>query len=277
MFSPPANTEDAEQKETRKRHREEAEQQSEEDYRATMVCHSSRCSSTLNLSGLSMAEVKHEEHDISSKSTPLDEAGTADRQTADRRPQTTDCRPTNDFAANSAACPPVDSTSEQAALQQQSSLASRLLAYSFTTGLARAGVSMVLGNELSDLRYGIGLISKAAAMGSDFAAYNLGLWHDEGAYGLPHDAAEAKYWSRYEKAGSDACGCKTLAPQHVARAASRAREIETEIDDWAQAEAAATAAVEEALGPLAAKGAAATDTDMGPTRESLVAMAVPSP
>lgn len=133
--------------------------------------------------------------------------------------------------------------------QKESSLLSRLLTYSYTAGMATAGVNMVEATyELQDTSFGIGLVSRAAAMGSDFAAYNLAMWHDEGSHGLPHDAEEAKYW--YEKVVSGACACKHLRPEHMAKAAARVREIEAEVSAWAAAEDAAAAAVEEALGSL---------------------------
>jgi hypothetical protein len=115
--------------------------------------------------------------------------------------------------------------------------------------MAQAGVNMVVANkDLQDVRYGINLVSRAAAMGSDFAAYNLAVWHYEGSHGLPQDAAEAKYW--FEKATSGACACKHLSPEHMAKAAACVREIESEVSAWAAAEDAAAAAVEEALSCL---------------------------
>jgi len=132
----------------------------------------------------------------------------------------------------------------------QSAWATRLLTYSYANGLAKAGVSMVASrSEPKDMSHGVGMVSRAAAMGSDLAAYHLALWHDEGTHGLPHDASEAKYW--YGKVAGAACFYKhPLAAEpapHVAKAESRMREIDLEISAWAAAE---DAAVQEALACL---------------------------
>mmetsp|Transcript_2321 Transcript_2321/g.7447 ORF Transcript_2321/g.7447 Transcript_2321/m.7447 type:complete len:248 (-) Transcript_2321:624-1367(-) len=134
-------------------------------------------------------------------------------------------------------------------VSSESSWATRLLTYSYTTGMAKAGVNIVVTrSDLQAVRHGISLVSRAAAMGSDYAAYYLALWHHEGSHGLPHDPAEAKFW--YEKVASGACACKHLAPEYVAKAKSHTEEIEMEISALAAAENAAAAVVEEELATL---------------------------
>jgi len=127
--------------------------------------------------------------------------------------------------------------------EEERAAASQPLAYAYTSGMARAGVSLVQRQPVRDACFGIDLVSKAASMGSDLASYSLGQWHEEGSHGLPHDLAEAKFW--YSTV--PACATRHLDASLVRRAAARVGEIDTEAAAWASAEAAANAAIDEAL------------------------------
>merc|ERR1712008_223305 len=42
--------------------------------------------------------------------------------------------------------------------------------------------------------YGMGLLFRAASLGSDLAAFQLGLYFDTGLHGLPQDLTQARFW-----------------------------------------------------------------------------------
>mgnify|MGYP000311701075 CR=1 FL=1 len=88
--------------------------------------------------------------------------------------------------------------------------------------MASAGVYLVEGLGVQQKKmHGLTLLSRAAEMGSNCAAYRLGNCYAEGANGLPQDKAQAAYW--YERVAS--ATHNHLREDLVEQAAKRVREL----------------------------------------------------
>ena len=92
-------------------------------------------------------------------------------------------------------------------------------------GMACAGLCLLSGNGVeNNTVHAMILLSRAAACGSDSAAYLLGCYYDDGAHGVPQDSTQALYW--YEKV---ACAAfKHLKHSLVELSAQRVRELRGE-------------------------------------------------
>ena len=73
---------------------------------------------------------------------------------------------------------------------------------------------------------GLVKVTQAAELGSNRGAYILGVSFFRGAYGLPKDPVQARFWLK--KVADGECEHKHLMDKNVAEAAGWLRELEQE-------------------------------------------------
>lgn len=96
-------------------------------------------------------------------------------------------------------------------------------------GMAAAGYHLVkgLGVEMNKVE-GMSLLGMAtyARGGSDFAAYFLGIWYDDGSCGLPQNKERAMFWLK--KVVDQSCEVRHLTEYHRVNAADRLKKLREE-------------------------------------------------
>jgi len=96
-------------------------------------------------------------------------------------------------------------------------------------GMAAAGYHLVkgLGVEMNRVE-GMSLLGMAtyARGGSDFAAYFLGIWYDDGSCGLPQNQERAMFW--LNKVVNQSCEVRHLTEYHRVNAADRLKKLKEE-------------------------------------------------
>lgn len=95
-------------------------------------------------------------------------------------------------------------------------------------GMAAAGYHLVkgLGVDMNRVE-GMSLLGMAthAHGGSDFAAYFLGIWYDDGSCGLPQNKERAMFW--LEKVVNQSCEVRHLTEYHRVNAADRLKKLKS--------------------------------------------------
>ena len=77
--------------------------------------------------------------------------------------------------------------------------------------MGMAGYMLVEGIGTEPCKsYGMALLGTAAGMGSETAAFFLGLWHHGGEYGLPEIECRARYW--LQRVSNNQCEHKHMSP-----------------------------------------------------------------
>jgi len=94
-------------------------------------------------------------------------------------------------------------------------------------GMARFGECLMCGKGGSkNHALGLVMVSQAAALGSDLAAYLLGYAFGKGTWGLPKLPAQARFWLK--KIADDECEVKHLNDNDLAKAAGWLRALQNE-------------------------------------------------
>ena len=103
----------------------------------------------------------------------------------------------------------------------------RSAAVRYPKGMARFGECLTCGKGGSkNHALGLVMVSQAAALGSDLAAYLLGYAFSKGTWGLPKLPAQGRFWIK--KVVDGECELKHLNDNDLAKAAGWLRELEDE-------------------------------------------------